>query len=106
MKNLDKQKEKNAYERFMANYITNPNDVITILHSTGIISSSIDIKFSNESTGEKAGYGSLINKKETWNILKEFNEIGGRKVLYQIDNNEPIPFEDSAPYKHRFTESF
>ena len=81
------------------NFVTSPGDIFIVKHTSNLISNSIVVELKN---GNENFYFGLPNKIEAWNFLKELNEIGGRKVLYQIDDNEPFDFADSMPYKYRF----
>jgi len=81
------------------NFVTKPGDVYILEHTSACLSDSLDIKLVNR--GEEIYFG-LPNNIKAWNFLKQLNEIGGRRVLYQVDDNEPINLEDSQPYKYRF----
>ena len=92
----------NVYERLAETNVTNPGDKITILHTTNLISNTITCKFENTKTDEASIVMGIANIPRHWRFLRDINNIGGRTVLYQIDNGEPFPFEDSIPYKGRF----
>ncbi len=82
------------------NFITAPKDVFTLMHTSGLISDSLSIKINRSG---KTFYFGLKNNIESWTLLKKLNEMGARTVLYQIDNETPIAFEDSYPYRYRFS---
>lgn len=96
-----KTKTMRTAESFKQNLITCPGDVFTIKGTSNCISDSLTILIENKDRGESF-LNSWPNRLEVWKILKRLNEMGGRKVLNQMDDNEPEPFEDSLPYKVRF----
>lgn len=82
-------------------FIVRPFDNFEILHSSGVISSSIGIHVTNSETKEDFYLG-MDNKLEAWKLLKRIHEMGNRNVSYKIDDNEPFPYEESEAYKYRF----
>jgi hypothetical protein len=88
-------------------FTTCPGDVFTIQATSNMISSSIAVRITNDGTMNDAAihtdeWLTIANRIEAWKLLKQLNDMGGRSVMYQIDDREPIRYEDSMPYKHRF----
>lgn len=81
-------------------FISIPGDIYTVKGSSNMLSNSLTLHLVNS---QESIYFGLPNELDAWKFLKSLNETGGRKVYYQIDNNEPINFEDSLPYKYRFS---
>ncbi len=92
---------KRTAESIKQNLITCPGDVFTIKGSSNCISDSLTVLIENKDRGESF-INSWPNRLPVWKLLKQLNEMGGRIVLNQIDNNKPEPFKDSLPYKVRF----
>lgn len=78
-----------------------PQDVMTIKSCSNMICNTIDIHLTNAQSGDDC-YFCISNKLDAWKWLKQINEVEARSVLYQIDDNNPIKFEESLPYKSRF----
>ncbi len=93
--------EKRNQESMRKNFISCPGDKYTIKGSSNCISNSITVMVSNSGREEKF-FITMRNNLDAWKMLKKLDDMGGRTVLDQIDNNAPIPFKDSMPYKHRF----
>jgi len=87
------------------NFMTVPGDVYILKHTSNVISDSLTIELINKRDDEQVIFG-LPNNIKSWQFLKGLNEIGNRIVLYQIDEEEPFPFEESTPYKYRFDSNF
>lgn len=94
--------QKTVFERLIETNITKPGDTIIIHSNRGVLSNSIDCTFSNEVSGEASEKTCIDNIKSNWAWLKRLNGIGGRKVMYQVDIDTLIPYEESTPYKYRF----
>lgn len=86
-------------------FLTKPGDVITVKICSYSLSSSISIELANRQTGERL-FDTIPNWLAAWEWLKSVNEIGGRDVVVQTNDQEPIPFEESAPYLYRFGGDF
>lgn len=89
-------------------FVSYPGDVFIVKHSSGMISNSLSIEAHNDHPvhGYKTFWFGLPNELNAWKFLKQINEMGGRKVLYQIDENEPFPFEQSVAYRYRFDPTY
>jgi hypothetical protein len=99
---MEKRTQKSIMNDLVnCHFTSTPNDIMTIKHSSGIISDTIAINLSNADTQEDIDF-CVINKLDAWKWLKAINDCPARKVLYQVDKHTPVPFEESAPYKHRF----
>ncbi len=85
-------------------FVSHPQDVITILHSSGVIADTITINIYNHNDGTDVTVA-IKNFIKSWNFLKTVSEVYMRFVLYKTDDNLPIFYEDSMPYKHRFTDT-
>jgi hypothetical protein len=88
-------------------FTSHPGDVMTIKSTSNMISNSIAIHITNDGMTSQASiitdeYLTLTNRIEAWELLKRCNEIESREVMYQIDDNTPIKYEDSIPYEYRF----
>lgn len=101
--------KRNISEKFFngGGFTSCPGDVFTIKATSGMISSSISIHITNDGTMNDAAivtdeWLGLENRIEAWEWVKQCSEVPGRKAMYQIDDNEPIEYKDSTPYKHRF----
>lgn len=88
-------------ESIKKNLLTCPGDVFTIKGRSNCISDTLIVLIENHNRGESF-LNCWPNKLPVWKLLKQLNEMGGRTVLNQIDDNEPEPFETSLPYKARF----
>ncbi len=88
-------------------FVSCPGDVMTIEHTPHMISDSISIHITNEGTVSAASiitdeYLGLKNCLEAWKWLKSCDDISSREVMLQRDDDDPIKFKDSKPYKCRF----
>jgi len=92
---------KRTAESLKENLLTCPGDVFTIKGNSNCISDSLTVLIENKDRDESF-YNSWPNRLPVWKLLKQLNDMGGRKVFRQIDDNVPEPFEDSLPYKARF----
>jgi len=82
-------------------FITKPGDVFTIKSWKGLISNTISVNVTNEKHNEEF-WLSFVNELKAWKFLKKLNRMGARTVLFQTNNDKPIPFEKSIPYISRF----
>ncbi len=83
-------------------FITRPGDVFTVKSFyRQLLTNSIMVEVSNENT--KEDFVMIFpNKTGSWSLFKSINETAGRRVMYQLDGQDPVPFENSTPYKIRF----
>jgi len=89
--------QKSMSEKF----VTSPDDVYIIKSSTGVLANTISVNVINNKTEEDFMI-SFKNIFQSWKVLKQLNEMTSRAVLFQIDNNDPLNYEDCFPYKARF----
>ncbi len=92
---------KRTNQTMHKSFVTCPNDVFTIKGSKYCISDSITIEVSNKSRDELFSIN-LPNKIESWQLLLQLDNMGGRSVFNQHGSDNPEPFKESAPYKARF----
>lgn len=81
------------------NFISKPNDQYIVPVFRNCLSSGMSFRVLN--TNEDFSI-SCDNKLEVWELLRKLDDMGGRSVFVQYDNEQPIPYKESAPYKHRF----
>lgn len=74
-------------------------DTMTIKSASGVICNTITLNLKNEENEENITF-CLPNKIGVWKYLKDVLQFS--QVMYQIDGNEPIKYQDSEPYKARF----
>ena len=86
-------------------FITKPGDVFTIKSNRGVICDTITVQVTNDETAESFYLG-YRNELDAWKHLKRINEIAARRVMYQLDDDEPIDFVECIPYRHRFERGF
>jgi len=82
-------------------FTTKPQDVYTIKTSSSCMTNTIWVKVTNELTGESFDL-TFSNELNAWETLKKVSELHARKVMVQCDDETPIPYNESAPYIHRF----
>jgi len=82
-------------------FVTNPQDVFTIVQTTGVISNRVDLHLTNAEDGTDARF-SVSNIPAAWRWLKQLSEITARLVRVQTGDGEFVDFKDSEPYKCRF----
>ena len=100
-KTFKKQLKENKGIRLWA------GDTITICSHEGCISSSLKIEYNHKFFGKGIEVISLPNELQVWELLKGLNTCKYGEVLYKTTywggEEEIINYEDSLPYKHRFT---
>ena len=94
-------KEKRIVRTMKKQFVTRPGDVFTIKVRSNLLSNVIDVEVKNERVGENFTL-TFKNAEDSWDLFKKLNDMLARKVFYKVDDEEPIPFEDSPPYKSRF----
>ena len=93
--------ETRTTESMKTNFITCPGDVFVIKGHSRCITDSITVAITNTDRDEHF-YINLRNILAAWKMLKQLDDMGGRSVFDQLDDNDPIPYKDSTPYKARF----
>lgn len=88
-------------ETMRENFISCPGDVYIIKMHRNLISNCLVFYVTNEERKEKFPI-TATNKLGVWELLRDLDNMGGRSVMVQIDNDNPINFKDSMPYKARF----
>lgn len=91
--------EPRSQDTMRERFTTKPGDIFTIQSKTGVLSRIISVSVKN---GNEQFYLSFKNDLDAWKVLKRVNEIPGRSVMFQSDDNTPIPLKNSVPYDSRF----
>lgn len=82
-------------------FVSIPGDKMVVAGHRNMLSSSLTILLINEEREENVWF-SIDNSLPAWKWLKAINEVEAREVVYKVDDDPEIPFENSAPYKYRF----
>ncbi len=91
---------KRSHETLQKEFTSYPDDVYTIKHQSGVLRNVIVVNITNEGRGENFPV-TFNNVLKAWKELKMLADLG-RTVLHQTDDQEPIPYADSEPYRYRF----
>jgi hypothetical protein len=86
-------------------FITAPGDVFTLKLPIGSMFGTLLIHVTNDGTKENSiktdEYLIMYNRTESWALLNQVAETGGRQVLVQGRGREPMAFKESTCYKDR-----